>query len=65
MNTQDWVARLELLKSKHKKQHAIVDSLEAEKAPDKYITEAKRIKLRLKDEIASIESSLKKQGVEC
>ena len=65
MDTQDWIARLELLKTKHKKQHAIVDSLEAEKAPDKFIIEAKRIKLRLKDEIASIENSLKQQGVKC
>jgi hypothetical protein len=65
LDTEDQITRLELLKAKHKKQHAIVEALETERVAEHYITEAKRIKLRLKDEIASIESSLKMQGVKC
>jgi len=46
-------ARLESLERQHKQIHAQIDALEAEKAPDKYITPLKVKKLKLKDEIES------------
>lgn len=51
--------RLRFLKEQHKKQHDIVEALEAEKAPDKIITNHKKLKLSLKDEIAALENELK------
>lgn len=52
---QDRLASLEV---KHKKLHAKIDALEAEKAPDKYITPLKKQKLMLKDEIEQIRKSI-------
>ena len=42
------------LEKKHKHQHAIVESLEAEKAPEESIKRAKIEKLKLKDEIENL-----------
>jgi len=50
--------RLESLYDKHKKQHQVVEVLEAEKAPASMITKAKKEKLKLKDEITRIENQL-------
>jgi len=47
-------ARIESLERKHKELHNQIEALEAEKAPDKYITPLKIRKLRLKDEINSL-----------
>ena len=44
----NWQRRLEVLKAAHKHQHAIVESLEAEKAPNDAISSAKKKKLQLK-----------------
>jgi hypothetical protein len=63
MDTETRLRRLEFVKSKHKKQHAIIEALEAENAPDDSIGYAKRLKLSLKDEIASLETMLKAAGV--
>jgi len=46
--------RLASLESKHKDLHSKIEALEAEKAPDKYITPLKKEKLALKDEIERI-----------
>lgn len=46
--------RLESLRRKHELIHAKIEALEAEKAPDKYITPLKKQKLKLKDEIEKI-----------
>jgi hypothetical protein len=43
--------RLASLERKHRDLHTRIDALEAEKAPDKYITPLKKEKLALKDEI--------------
>lgn len=43
--------RLDSLERKHKDLHTRIDALEAEKAPEKYITSLKKEKLALKDEI--------------
>lgn len=51
--------RLEILKKDHARQHDIVESLEAEKAPEKFIKEAKKKKLQLKDQIAQIEHEIR------
>lgn len=50
--------RLRFLKEQHKKQHDIVEALEAEKAPDKIIKNHKKLKLSIKDEIAALESEM-------
>jgi hypothetical protein len=42
------------LEKKHKHQHQIVESLEAEKAPEETIKRAKIEKLKLKDEIENL-----------
>lgn len=42
------------LENKHKHQHDIVESLEAEKAPEESIRRAKIEKLKLKDEIENL-----------
>jgi hypothetical protein len=65
MDRDTRLRRLEYVKTKHKKQHDIVEALEAEKAPEESIAYAKRLKLSLKDEIASLETMLKAEGVEC
>jgi len=46
--------RVDVLKSKHKELHSIIDVLEAEKAPDKIIKNRKKEKLALKDEIEKL-----------
>jgi hypothetical protein len=51
--------RLKFLKNKHKKQHDIIEALEAEKAPEEIIKNHKRLKLSLKDEITELESEIK------
>lgn len=63
MNTATRLKRLEYLKKKHEKVHNIVEALEGEKAPEENIAYQKKIKLSIKDEIASIESLLKAEGV--
>lgn len=65
MNTKTKLHRLEIVKSQHKKQHKIVESLEAENAPEQVIAKAKRLKLSMKDEISSLETVLKAEGVKC
>ena len=50
--------RLASLERKHKHLHAQIDALEAEKAPDKYITPLKREKLGVKDEIEQVRKSI-------
>lgn len=64
MNTATRLKRLKYLKTKHEKVHKIVEALEGEKAPEENISHQKKIKLSIKDEIASIESMLKAEGVE-
>jgi uncharacterized protein YdcH (DUF465 family) len=64
MNTATKLKRLKYLKTKHEKVHKIVEALEGEKAPEENISHQKKIKLSIKDEIASIESMLKAEGVE-
>jgi len=50
--------RLRFLQNNHKKQHAIIEALEAEKAPEETVKNHKRLKLSLKDEIAELESEI-------
>lgn len=63
MNTTTRLKRLEYLKTKHTRVHKIIEALEGEKAPEENVAYQKRIKLSIKDEIASIESTLKAEGV--
>lgn len=65
MDTETRLSRLEFIKAQHKKQHAIVEALEADKAPEEAIANAKRLKLSMKDEIAAIENVLRAAGVKC
>jgi hypothetical protein len=46
--------RIEALERKHKELHNRIEALEAERAPDVYITPLKREKLLLKDEITKL-----------
>ena len=50
--------RLLFLKDQHKRQHKMVEALEAEKAPEEKIKNHKRLKLSIKDEIVSLEQKL-------
>jgi len=50
--------RLKFLKTQHKKQHDIIEALEAEKAPEEIVKNHKRLKLSIKDEIIAIESEM-------
>ena len=50
--------RLRFLKTQHKKQHDIIEALEAEKAPEEIVKNHKRLKLSIKDEIASLENEM-------
>lgn len=50
--------RLDSLKRKHKELHSRIEALEAERAPDKYITPLKKEKLEIKDNITAIENYL-------
>lgn len=58
MDIENTKHRIEILTVRHKKQHSIVEALEAEKAPEKAIQTAKIEKLNIKDEIAGLESAL-------
>ena len=51
--------RIRFLKDQHKRQHDIVEALEAEKAPEEAIKNQKRLKLSIKDEITVLENELK------
>lgn len=46
--------RAKFLEQKHKLLHARIEAAEAEKCPDKYLTEMKKEKLALKDEIVRL-----------
>jgi hypothetical protein len=50
--------RLGLLKKRHKHLHAVVEALEAEKAPEKHTKKIKVEKLSVKDEITRLESKI-------
>lgn len=60
----DTIKRLKYLRTQHTKVHKLIEALEGEKAPEEAINVQKKIKLSLKDEIASIESMLQAEGVE-
>ena len=49
---------IEALQRKHKALHKRIEALEAEHAPDKYITPLKKEKLQIKDEIAKYEKQI-------
>lgn len=53
--------RLVSLERKHKNLHDRVEAAEAEKAPDKYISNMKREKLVLKDEITRLRKEVIEQ----
>lgn len=61
MKEEDYTHRLELLKDRHKNLHSVIEALEAEKAPDKYIKKFKVDKLKLKDEISMIQERISLQ----
>lgn len=44
--------KIDYLKEQHKKIHERIEALEAEKAPEKYITDLKKQKLSIKDQIS-------------
>jgi len=46
--------RAKFLEKKHKLLHDRIEAAEAEKCPDKYLTEMKKEKLALKDEIGRL-----------
>lgn len=46
--------RLASLESKHNDLHRRIEALQAEKAPDKYITPLKKEKLSIKDEMVRL-----------
>jgi hypothetical protein len=58
MNNDKIIKRLEHLKKEHKKFHLLIEALEGEKAPEEILKNHKKIKLAIKDEIASIETTL-------
>lgn len=62
MNKEKRESRLRFLKDQHKRQHRIIETLEAEKAPEETIKNHKRLKLSIKDEIAEVEKEMK--GIE-
>lgn len=64
MDTKTRTERLAYLKTKHTEIHRLIEALEAEKAPEEAVNNQKKIKLSIKDEIASIEKTLKAEGVE-
>lgn len=49
--------RLEALKLKHKDLSARIEVLETERAPSEFITNLKKEKLKIKDEITRIENA--------
>jgi uncharacterized protein YdcH (DUF465 family) len=64
VDTKTRLSRLEYLRTQHDKVHRLIEALEGEKAPEENISHQKKIKLSIKDEIASIENTLKAEGVE-
>jgi len=50
--------KIRFLRDQHKRQHDIVETLEAEKAPEEMIKNHKRLKLSIKDEIAALENEM-------
>lgn len=62
MDRNDKLHRIQILKDRHKHIHSLVEALEAERAPEEFITKTKKEKLKLKDEIVSIEKELN-QGI--
>lgn len=46
--------RIEVLEAKHKDLHNRVEALIAENAPDEYVTQLKKEKLAIKDEIEKL-----------
>ena len=48
--------RHDFLKIKHKELHDKIEALEAEKAPEKYITDLKKQKLQVKTELNSYDN---------
>ena len=53
-NVVSQAKRLDFLESKHRDLHSRIESLEAEKAPEKFITSMKKEKLKIKDEIENL-----------
>ena len=51
--------RISVLKTRHKEMHKLIEVLEAERAPSGIITNKKKEKLSLKDQIDSLTSQLK------
>lgn len=47
-------ARIDALERQHKELHSRIEALEAEKAPDQYVTTLKKQKLAIRDELASL-----------
>jgi hypothetical protein len=50
--------RLESLQRKHRILHNTVEALEAENAPEKYITPVKKQKLQIKDEMCHLRKQI-------
>jgi hypothetical protein len=50
--------RIESLQRQHKKLHDTIETLHAEKAPDKYITPFKKRKLAVKDELVKLQERI-------
>jgi hypothetical protein len=48
--------RLNVLEASWRYQNTVVEALEAEKAPDKYITQAKKKRLQIKDKIQQVKN---------
>ena len=48
--------RLNVLEASWRYQNTVVEALEAEKAPDKYITQAKKKRLQIKDKIQRVKN---------
>lgn len=55
-------SKLNELEAKWRYQNTICKALEAENAPDKYITKAKKQRLLIKDQIASMQKSISQNG---
>lgn len=55
METNEKLASLE---AAWRYQNTVVEALEAERAPDKYITKAKKERLRIKDMIAHLKGEM-------
>ena len=60
MNEQSLTNHLVVLKNKHHALDKRIEALYAEHAPDQYIVPLKKEKLKLKEEIVSIESKMNK-----